>query len=335
MLETIASRTKDQDLLTNPSRPADGGAGEACLTEWEPRNSALWYNQPVCVGHRLHDVSLFGTDALAELIESYPRKDYSVIHMGPQGTERRFWREGDLTGLSGHEVLEAISRGRFWLNLRRTNLIDKRYDAVLDSVFAELEQNVPGLKTFDRECGILISSPLAQVYYHADLPGQLLFQIAGRKRIYFYPPAPPFIKPEHLEHIAIYGIEVDIPYENWYDQYAHIYDLEPGQMVHWPLNAPHRVENKDCLNVSMTVEYWSEPIRRTNMVTRANGIMRHRFGRIPASSFISGPSFVGKAVLQKVLKNSSWMKKQKAGRRPVEFSLDRTNLGSIVELPKP
>src|SRR5262249_33834931 len=137
MLETIASRTKDQDSSTNPSRPAAGGAGGACLTEWGPHNSALWYNQPVCVGHRLHDVSLFHTDALAKLIESYPREYYMLIHMGPQGTERRSWREGDLAGLSGHEVLQAISRGRLWLNLLRTNVVDKRYNAMLDSVFAE------------------------------------------------------------------------------------------------------------------------------------------------------------------------------------------------------
>src|SRR5215831_14713477 len=94
MLETTASRTKDQGPSTNLSRPADGAAGGACLTEWEPRNSALWYNQPICVGHRLHNLSLFSTDALAELIENYPRKYCMLVHMGPQGTARKLWREG-------------------------------------------------------------------------------------------------------------------------------------------------------------------------------------------------------------------------------------------------
>src|SRR5262249_31032575 len=116
-------------------------------------------------------------------------------------------------------------------------------------------------------------------------------------------------------------------------QYARVYDLAPGQMVHWPHNAPHRVENEDCLNVSMTVEYWSEPIRRANIVIRGNGVMRYRFGRIPTTSSISGLSFLGKAVLQKV--SSSWMKKQKAGRRPLEFRVERTDVSSMVELPKP
>jgi hypothetical protein len=336
MLDAIKTKTKPDHGPSSSSsgRVTEGSADEACLTGWEPQNSALWYNQPIRVGHRLHHSSLFSTDHLAKLIESYPREHYNIIHMGQQGTERRYWREGDTVGLSGHDVLEAISKGRFWLNLRRTNLIDKRYNAVLDNLFGELEHNVPGLKTYNHECGILISSPRAQVYYHADLPGQLLIQIAGHKRIYFYPPARPFLKPEHLEHIAIYGIEVDIPYENWYDQYAHVYDFKPGEMVHWPHNAPHRIENEDSLNISMTVEYWTEAIRRSNMVIRANGISRYRFGWAPRSTSISGISFWSKAVLQKALGKSSWMKKQKAERRPIEFKLDRANLGSIVETAK-
>jgi hypothetical protein len=278
---------------------------------------------------------VFSVEYLAKLIERYPRDKYSIIHMGPQGTDHRFWREGDLAGLPGHEVLDAIAKGRFWMNLRLTNRVDKHFGAVLDHVFAELEEKVPGLKTYDYDCGILISSPHAQVYYHADLPGQLLFQIAGRKRIYVYPPAPPFVTPEHLEHIAIYGLEVDMPYAAWYDEYARAYDLEPGQMLYWPHNAPHRVENADCLNISMSVEYWTEAIRRASIVTRANGIMRYRFGWPQASSATSGAAFWSKALLQKGLQKSGWMAKQKAGRRPIEFRLDRSDLGAIVEAAKP
>jgi hypothetical protein len=184
------------------------------------------------------------------------------------------------------------------------------------------------------ECGILISSPRAQVYYHADLPGQLLLQVAGRKRLFVYPPAPPFLKPEDLEHIAIFGVEVDIPYAEWYDEYARVHDLEPGDLVHWPHNAPHRVENADCLNVSITVEYWTEEIRRRSIVTRANGIMRYRFGRVPASAGTSGLSFWGKALLQRGFRKSAWLKQRRAGRRPIEFRLDRTDTGAIVEIAK-
>ena len=43
-------------------------------------------------------------------------------------------------------------------------------------------------------------------------------------------------------------------------------------MMHWPLYSPHRVENLDCVNISMTTEYWTEDIRRRQMVNLANGI---------------------------------------------------------------
>ena len=40
--------------------------------------------------------------------------------------------------------------------------------------------------------------PGARVYYHADLPGQLLWQIAGRKRVWLYPGGAPFLTERHL-----------------------------------------------------------------------------------------------------------------------------------------
>ena len=80
------------------------------------------------------------------------------------------------------------------------------------------------------------------------------------------------------------------------------YDLEPGQMVYSPTNAPHRVENEDCLNISLTLDFLTEPIRRAQIVTLANGLLRHRFGWQPHSRSTQGPSYWAKAVLQKALR---------------------------------
>ena len=135
--------------------------------------------------------------------------------MGEQGTDRRFWREGDLGDLTGDEVFEAVANGRLWLNLRRVNQVDSRYSDLLQEMFGELNERI-GLASFNENAGILVSSPKAQVYYHADLPAQLLFQLVGTKRVMFYPPHKPFIAPEHLEHIAVANAEVGIPYAEWY-----------------------------------------------------------------------------------------------------------------------
>jgi hypothetical protein len=310
-------------------------SAEPIFENWEERIPDLWGHQPVFLQHRMNSSPLFSMNTLTAIIEKYPRQHYSIIHMGPQGTARRFWREGDLAGLSGAEVLEAISKGRLWLNLRQLNVVDHRFAEVLDAIFDELHRRMPGFTTFRRYCGILISSPCAQVYYHADLPGQMLMQLFGRKRIYIYPPHEPFISPAQLEHIALSGLEVDIPYKPWYDEYARAYDFEPGQLVYWPHTAPHRIENYDCLNVSMTIEFSSNAIRRASVVNNANGLLRYRLGWVPRSQATSGPSFWAKSVLQKVLRRSPKLKVQRAALRKVEFELDRTQPGAIVDLSAP
>ena len=192
----------------------------------------------------------------------------------------------------------------------------------------------PALTCRRHQAGILISSPDAQVYYHADLPGQGLIQISGRKRVYLYPNTPPFVRPEHLEDIALFDVEVDIPYEPWYDRHAQVIDLEPGQMLNWPLNAPHRVENLGTVNISMTVSYVSQDIRRAEIVNLANGMLRHRFGYAPKSRSIRGPSYFGKAVMQKLLRDGKWLKRERTARRTIDFRLDADHPGEIVDLPK-
>jgi hypothetical protein len=136
----------------------------------------------------------------------------------------------------------------------------------------------------------------------ADLPGQALLQIAD------------------------FDLELDIPYHSWFDEYAPT-DLEPRQMVYWLTNAPHRVENRNCLNISLTVNSFTDSIRRAQIVSFANGLLRHRFGRRPRSRNIQGPSSWAKAVLQKGLRNGSWTRQARLARRAVEFRLDRAAPG--------
>ena len=103
-------------------------------------------------------------------------------------------------------------------------------------------------------------------------------------------------------------------------------------MVYWPTNAPHRVENQDCLNISLTIDFLTEPIRRAQIVALANGLLRHRFGWQPRSRSIQGPSYWTKVVLQKALRNGSWIRQARLARRAVEFRLDRTAPGAVVDL---
>lgn len=306
---------------------------EPIFTNWSREHTEGWASQPLRLSHRLSQHPLYSLDALAELIERYPRQHYALVEMGPQGSNRRLWREGDIGKLSGAKVIQAIQNGRMWLNLRNISAVDARYREVLDQIFEEVRQNVPGYDTYNRTCGILISSPLAQVYYHMDLPGQSLWQLHGNKRVYLYPAHAPYLTGEQLERIALYEVEVDIPYEASYDEAAQVFEIGPGEMLHWPLNAPHRVENLDCLNVSMTTEYWTETIRRSQIINMANGILRNHAGIVPKSRATAGAGFWIKAALQAGVRRSGLLKKVRKSRRPIQFVLDERNLGKVVDIP--
>jgi len=292
------------------------------LTGFRDEHRALWGHHPVCIRHSLADTGLFTDEALAELIDAYPRDNYDLLHMAEQGTGNLAdWREGDLGGIDGATALQTIFDGRLWINLRRVHEADSRYARLLDDIFAELAELVPGFSTFKHNLGILISSPGAQVYYHADVPGQSLWHLRGRKRVYVYPNRPPFLPEDQIERIVLSYTEAEIDYEPWFDDYAKIFEIEAGEMLNWPLNAPHRVENLDTICVSVTTEHWTREIRNTYAVRYANGLLRNQLGIHPPPPDTRGTRFWLRAALAAGVKKSGLLKRYQADKR-IEWQLD-------------
>lgn len=245
------------------------------LSNWKQEDAARFGHETLHLGHTLHRSSLFTDEALAQLIEKAGRGDYHVNtrSSGAEGKLRR--REGEFGDLSGREVLDAVQKGDIWINLREPAKADPAYGELLEDMYREFEARVPGLKTFRHKMTILISSPNVYVPYHADVPGQMLWQIRGRKRVWLYPAGDPFLSDAALEKLILGELhETDMPYREEFDASARVIDLEPGYMLHWPLNWPHRVENHDCLNVSVTTEHFTRELRTAYAVNYANGILR-------------------------------------------------------------
>ena len=288
---------------------------ERIFSEWHEKHTRLWGKQPLRFKHTLHTSELFSLETLAALIDRYPREHYSLMSVGARN-ERRLWAENSREEMSGAQIIAAICKGRFWLNLRRTNDIDPRYAEFLDQMFEEIGGRIKDQDGFPmRSLGILISSPTAHVYYHADLPNQSLWQIRGRKRVYIYPPADPFITGEDLERISIQEVEVDMPYFDWYDEHAAVFELVAGEMLHWPLNAPHRVENLGELNISVSTEYWSTESSRRYRLNMANGALRHILKLAPRGRATSGPAFIAKSLLWSAVSRTGWLERVRARRR--------------------
>ena len=305
---------------------------QTIFDNWKPEHSQLWGQIPILQQHNLNKSPLFTDDALADLIENYPRKDYSLVVPGRQDKKHHHqWREGDIGNATGAEVLKAIKNGFLWINLRNMPLNSPLFKELAEQLFDEMKTNVPGLKINDYDMTLLVTSPGAQTYYHCDVPGQSLWHIRGRKKAYLYPATAPFMPDELLERVIMQETEEEIPFEQWFDDQATVVDLEPGMMAHWPQFSPHRVENYDSLNVSITTEYWTNEIERNYKVRYANGLLRRKFHMNPKSTDTNGMAYLSKAILQSVWRRSGLAKKHVWSRK-IDFKLDPSNLDEMIDI---
>ena len=300
------------------------------IADWQDKHAALFGTHTIKLTHRLRETGLFTRSAIAALIDRYPRDVINLNTMGEDATTNE-WRAGIIGDHSGMQVIEAIEGGRMWLNLTQLMNVDKEYGEVLDRIFDEFSHLVPDIETFKRSMGLLVSSPNVQVYYHCDVPGQMLWQLEGKKRIYIYPNTEPFLPRDAIETVILGETEEEIAYEAWFDDHAEVYDLEPGDMLHWPLNGPHRVENKDCLNISVTTEHWTNDIRNSYAVNYANGFLKRQFGYVARSASPRGVHVYPKAAIALACKKTGWNEAKKF-KTTVEFEIDPSGKNCISDI---
>jgi hypothetical protein len=267
------------------------------LDKIEPRQAALWGNHTVKLRHTLADREMFSDTSIAELIDTVDPEHIKIETMPDDGYDVRAWASCDRTGLTGAEVLDAVRHGRIWIELKALEQVDPRFAVLLDTLYGELEAQLPSFKTFKRKLNLLVSSPNARVFYHFDVPGQTLIQLRGRKRIWIYPPTPPFLRPESVENTVRSVATEGLDYQAWFDDYAEVHDMEPGDLLHWALNGPHRVANHDALSVSLTTEHWTPEVRRSYAMNYGNGILRSVLGWLPRSRATTGAALLAKAGL--------------------------------------
>lgn len=306
------------------------------LAGWQDKHRELFDRHNVKLNHRLNETGLFTEEAIGRLIDKSSADQYSINTMGRDKNVKE-WRHGEIGNLSGQELIDTIRNGRLWMNIFRIMDRDPQYERVLNQIFSEFESFVPGLRTTKRNMTLLISSPKIQVYYHADIQGQSLWQLSGKKRVYVYPNSDAFLTAASIEKILMHETEEEVPYQPWFDEYAEVHDLEAGQMMHWPLYGPHRVENHDCLNISVTTEHWTREIWNEYAIRYGNGVLRRTFGMKSLSTKPSGWHLYPKAAAALAWKRLK-LEKVRQVQRVVDFQVDPTadnGIRDIEAYPKP
>lgn len=228
--------------------------------------------------HSLDKSDLFQDEELLKLIESHPRKDLHIHTMGSDPTNPKEWRTGELGNSSAKDLLEAVSRGKLWLNIVKVDVHHEKYRKLLSEMYESIESQCPHFRSNRRTFTLLISSPKSMVYYHADPYLVFLWQLRGKKRIWLYPFSEKFAPQKNLEKIFTREVIEDLPYQTSFDKEAEQYDLLPGQMISWIQNAPHRVENIEGINVSITTNHYTSQAMKREYVYCANRYFNSMFG---------------------------------------------------------
>ncbi|MBL4597792.1 MAG: cupin-like domain-containing protein [Rhizobiaceae bacterium] len=302
------------------------------ISNWQDYYPSLFGKHPLQLEHTIHRSELFSDEALIDLLENAPRENYHVTTMDKRVQNPTYKREGQFGDLSGKEILAAVRKGHIWINLRDPQEIRSKYGELLADIYREFENRVPGLKTYKQKMTILISSPNLKVKYHMDVPGQTLWQMRGRKKVFLYAASAPFMSQQALEKLTINEVhETDIEFKDWYDDHALTFELEPGQMLHWPLNCPHRVENHDSLNVSLTTEHWTNELRNQYAVNFGNAMLR-KLGMKNLSQNPSGLGLYAKAAITAATKISG-MQKKLSKPYLIDFQVDPDAPDCVRDIP--
>lgn len=260
------------------------------IPAWSPDQIAAFGRAPVAYRHSLLDTGLFDDDALARQLERHPAElfDINLFDFDDGGqASLRTGRKGDR---DGHELLAAVKAGRIWIQMRCIQDHYPELAGVMTRAFADLAGQIPGFRPVQITGQLILSAPGARVPFHADPPGVNLFHLRGRKRIWIYPPDETHMPARVMEQILLQQQTEDLPYRPEMDAAATVFDLEPGMALAWPLHSPHRIENQDSFNVSLSCDYLTWGARMTNGAHYANGVFRRwglpvaPVGRAPAAA---------------------------------------------------
>ena len=244
--------------------------------------------------HRLAETGLFTEENILRMLETHPRELANVSRMGYDPTVLE-WSEGLTDGLSPEEILAALKKGRLWLNMRKILDHQPEAAAAINRLYDDLEAACPGFTATRRSANVLVSSPGAMVYYHIDVPQNILWHVSGEKRVWAYPQRLEDTPQEELEAIVAVKKAEDAGYDPEWDDDAFAVDLKPGEWITWPQHTPHRVENRVGLNISVSTEHYSPRAFRYVRAHRANRMLKDRFGLKLTNTDTSGPAYAAKA----------------------------------------
>ena len=298
------------------------------LKNWTDEHTESFGKKSFTVEHSLKETGLFTDEALADLLDKHPRSHLDVCTMADHDLWQAKFRTGDVRNVDGKTLIEAARAGSIWMNLRQAMNMHPEYKIVLDKMYSQLAQ-LSGAKHLKPRGGILITCPTAETPYHFDPTDTILWHVRGQKTMYLYPRTEEYLPDEYFERVLFCDNEDYLPYNKKMDEGATKFNLTDNQMISWPLNAPHRVENSSYC-VSVTAEYSSPESTFKNAVMYTHAVMRRKAGMNPSWRRTSYPSKMVKAITGRMLRKMGVLSSLKE-IDTVTFTVDKNAPGYILD----
>ncbi len=242
--------------------------------------------RPFTIEHHLCAHELFNLPRLIELSQALPesRVEYNSgnlpISQDPHATPRN--------GLSISDTIARIEECNSWMVLKNVELAPS-YAELLDDCLAEIQpfSNRVTRGMAKRQGFIFISSPGSVTPYHIDPENNFLLQLRGTKTVHMFPQYDrEILSEQNLEAFFSGTAHRNLPFEPWYNERCAQYNLEPGDGLHFPVAAPHWVQNGPEVSISFSITFQTQDSTDRQSLHRLNRQLR-KFGITPKNVGLS------------------------------------------------
>ena len=263
--------------------------------------------QPFLCAHSLAGHPLFQIPRLLELGSSLAASSGEVWFDSGKADVGQRWDEMPVSGFNTRieptvieSMIRRIETADAWVVIRHAEL-DPEYRVILESCMSEVKERIGrDLKNEMKvqHAIIFISSPGRISSYHIDRECNFLLQIHGAKEIHIFEQDDRAVLPEE-EIERFWAVDNNAAkYKPEYQDRARIFQLEPGNGVHIPVNAPHWVKNGPEVSVSLSINFHFRDellgdLYRMNHVLRKLGIHPAPPGKSALSDAVKRTAYQG------------------------------------------
>jgi hypothetical protein len=262
-------------LAEAPARPAAPPSAEPLLSIDADVFRDGFDRRPFLIGHRLGDHPLFALPRLIELSKRLPAENVEYnggklpVSLDPTQTPR--------TGLSVEETIRRIEDCCSWMVLKYVET-DEEYRGLLHRCLAEVgvhsEPLRPGMQL--EQAFIFISSAGSVTPYHMDPEHNFLLQIRGTKTVSLFDGRDRSLVSEQDLERFYGGAHRNMAFKDEFQQKATVFEMQPGQGLHFPVTFPHHVKVGPTYSISFSITFRTPDLERRANVHNVNAYLRDR-----------------------------------------------------------